>query len=59
MSFVNYWGFSDKNWTKFELTFSSLVFGCWDLSHVIFHNLRKKELLAKCIFTKDDNLGPL
>ena len=59
MSFANYWGFSDKNWIKFELTLCSLVFGCWELSHVIFLKLRKKELLAKCIFTKDDNLGPL
>ena len=24
-----------------------LVFGCWEISHVIFHKLRKKELLAK------------
>ena len=24
-----------------------LVFGCWELSHVIFFKLRKKELLSK------------
>ena len=30
-----------------------LVFGCWELSHVIFLMLRKKELLAKLTkFTK-------
>ena len=27
--------------------FHFLVFGCWDLSHMIFLELRKKELLAK------------
>ena len=30
-----------------------LVFGCWELNHVIFLKLRKKELLAKlCKFAK-------
>ena len=42
-----------------------LVFGSWELSHVIFLKLSKKELLAKSKFTKwqlfslkNDNLGP-
>ena len=26
---------------------SSIVFGCWELSHVSFLMMRKKELLAK------------
>ena len=32
---------------RLRCSISALVFGCWELSHVIFLMLRKKELLAK------------
>ena len=38
----------------------SLVFGCWELNHVIYLKLRKKEQIHKMsiIFTQYVNLGP-
>ena len=45
-------GFGSKQfWTyklfSFGCSTCPLVFGCWELSHVIFLKLKKKELLAK------------
>ena len=59
LNFVFYWIQSvhccclENLWTWLRCSTCSLVFGCWELSHVIFLMLRKKELLAKLIeFTK-------
>ena len=41
----------------------ALVFGCWELSNVIFLRMRKKYCKAEqilkisCIFTQKDNMG--
>ena len=36
-----------RNFLRLRCSTCPLVFGCWELSHVIFLILRKKELVAK------------
>ena len=40
---------------RFRCSACPLVFGCWELSHMIFLNMTKKELLASWANSQNDN----
>ena len=46
-STMNTWDMSVEITNRIRCSTCPLVFGCWELSHVIFLMLRKKELLAQ------------
>ena len=54
---LDLWGSLNNDVDKRRLECSTCPrgFGCWELSHVIFLMLRKKELLAKLSKLQSDN----